>query len=166
MTCAECGNWILARKTVYEDGSEIVTFSSPEPTIGHCDFLNIDTQSVFGCNAFVSGDHIAITAKSGSPWQHFVMIPCPACSGGSGCHGRCKCAGTGLVRLYDDGYIGDEAIRKHPKEIELGTGEPLKCNSCGNVVQAEWVHCPKCGHRLMPVAETEVIDNPLGMVGV
>jgi hypothetical protein len=27
-----------------------------------------------------------------------------------------RCVGTGGVRYYDDGYVGEEATRRHPKE--------------------------------------------------
>lgn len=119
MKCESCGNWLLSRKTVYEDGTEIATYTAPEGK-GHCKVLDIDTVAFFGCFSFEAGEHVEVTAKVGLPWQHFTMIPCPACSGAPGDAGmHCQCAGTGLVRRYDDRYIGEERTRKHPKEVEL-----------------------------------------------
>jgi hypothetical protein len=93
--------------------------------------LNIETPAEFGCAKFEQARHsseakvffevqVETERKDGAPWQHFTMIECPACSGhpGLGEAGRCKCAGTGKTRLYDDGYVGDEHTRKHPKELE------------------------------------------------
>ena len=116
MNCAECGYWTTQRKTVYGDGSEIVTYTAP-PDKGQCAPLGIDTASDFGCNKFSTGGHVRVTRKDGAPWQNFRMIQCPSCSGNPG-GGDCKCAGTGLTRLYDDGFVGDERTRRHPKESE------------------------------------------------
>jgi RecJ-like exonuclease len=120
MTCANCAKWTTERKDVYEDGSEIVRQKCADGK-GHCGELQIGTPATFGCNAFAAGDvHVAITRKSGAPWQHFVMIPCPDCQGRGSNEGvDHRCAGTGKVRLYDDGHIGEERTRKHPKELEL-----------------------------------------------
>lgn len=116
MKCEACGNWLLIRKTVYGDGTEIVTYKAPEGK-GHCRDLKLDTEPTFGCTSFVEGGHIEELAKPGAPHHHFVMIKCLACAGDPG-GGSCRCAGTGLVRLYDDGYVGDEQTRKHPKDAE------------------------------------------------
>lgn len=129
-SCAGCRHWITARKSVYEDGTEIVSYLSQSGR-GSCGVLGIDTAPTFGCNQFTASDgHEQINRKSGSPWHHFVMIPCPDC-GGRGSEAPAsgvvetairadnRCAGTGFVRLYDDGHIGDERTRKHPKEIEI-----------------------------------------------
>jgi len=61
------------------------------------------------------------------------MVPCPECTGidmkqiyaspvGNRGH---RCAGTGLVRLYDDGYVGDEQTRMHPKQKEYDEAQRL-----------------------------------------
>ena len=127
MRCDECEHWTLSRQTHYEDGSAIATFTAPSGK-GHCDLLNLDTAPEFGCTSFrASNIHVVITHKAGAPWQHFKMGPCPDCSGagssGSACH---RCAGTGIVRYYDDGFVGEEQHRLHPKEKELkAKGEPL-----------------------------------------
>ncbi len=119
MKCGDCKNWITTEKTVYGDGTEIVRRQSRDGH-GQCEALKIETVAAFGCISFDQGDdHIQVERKSGAPWHHFVMIPCPNCNGrGSGDGADHRCAGTGLVRKYDDGYIGDERTRKHPKEIE------------------------------------------------
>lgn len=164
MRCDHCSKWATEYTTVYDDGTRIVRKAFPEGR-GNCEILSMETGSDFGCVAFAPGDeHAFIERKSGAPWQHFVMIPCPGCrQKGEVSSIRCTCAGTGLVRLYDDGFIGDEHTRIHPKEIEFGKFAPPKCASCGGVVGAGWVACPKCGNRLMSAAETEIINNPLGM---
>lgn len=125
MRCVDCRYWITVDKTVYEDGAEIIHWASSED--GHCTYLAIRTTPEFGCMAYVAGDdHAKIERKDGAPWQHFKMIPCPDCAGvqpgelyshPAGSRGH-RCAGTGLVRLYDDGHVGDEQTRLHPKQKE------------------------------------------------
>src|SRR5579863_7449404 len=117
MKCANCSNWTLERATVYEDGSRIVTYTAPVGK-GHCDTLNLDTVPEFGCLSFAAGDHVKLEHKTGAPWQHWKMIACPECNRnpGVGSGFMCRCAGTGNVRRYDDGYVGDEKTRMHPKE--------------------------------------------------
>lgn len=117
MKCEACEQWVLQRKNTYDDGSEVVTYTSPKGK-GHCEALDLDTDPSFGCTAFIAGGHVKVTAKTGAPWHHFIMIKCPACNGDPG-GGRCRCAGTGLVRFYDDGYVGEEFTRRHPKEKEV-----------------------------------------------
>lgn len=118
--CAGCANWITKRETVYEDGSRIVTYAAPDETAARCELLKIDTASNFGCNSFAPGEHTVVTEKTGAPWQHWKMGPCPNCQGAGSSGGAChRCAGTGNVRFYDDGYIGEEQTRKHPKEAEV-----------------------------------------------
>jgi hypothetical protein len=126
MKCADCGNWTIKRVTIYDDGSEVENYCAPEGK-GHCDHLNQDFGPDFGCIAFVPGIHVHAERKSGAPWQHWRMITCPDCAGhpGRGAGGRCRCAGTGLVRLYDDGYVGEEQTRKHPKEKELASASKI-----------------------------------------
>jgi uncharacterized protein (UPF0212 family) len=151
--CEGCVHWIIARKTVYGDGAEIVRWSAPSGK-GHCNSLGIEVTADFGCNRFLEGDeHVEKTVKAGSPWQHFTMIACPDCGGkGDGGRGH-RCAGTGLVRLYDDGHVGDEQTRRHPKENPV---DP-KCPGCGGTISEQWKHCPACGSKLWVVAETEVV---------
>lgn len=123
MRCSDCGHWTTERAVVYEDGSRIVNYTAPSGR-GHCDVLDLDTAPEFGCTSFVAGGHVRETSKTGASWHHFVMVRCPQCAGNPG-GGSCQCAGTGLVRLYDDGHLGDEKTRKHPKECESGTAPPV-----------------------------------------
>lgn len=122
MKCNSCGYWLLKRKTVYGDGSEIVNFESPEGK-GHCKILDVDTTPDFGCLSFKEGDQIEISYKDGAPWQHWQHGVCPECKGrGSQPYPNerhCgRCIGTGRVRYYDDGFIGEEKYKRHPKEKE------------------------------------------------
>jgi hypothetical protein len=122
--CADCFNWVTCRQTVYGDGSVITTFQATEPDKGYCEMLKIDTPAEFGCTAFHAGEHTRSVEREGAPWQNWAMGPCPDCQGrGSqpvearpACH---RCAGTGQVRHYDDGFVGDEQKRQHPKEKEV-----------------------------------------------
>jgi len=157
MNCEKCSHWTVRRATAYGDGTVIENWKA-EDGKGQCDSLGIETAHDFGCNRFLEGDaHDVLTRKDGYPWQHFVMIPCPDCGGkGDGARGH-RCAGTGLVRLYDDGYVGDEQTRMHPKEKE--TQLPTKCPSCEAPTEPGWAHCPTCGGKLWKVAETEIIDD-------
>lgn len=158
MKCEACEHWIVRKETAYGGGEVIVNWTPPIGK-GECQSLGILTEASFGCNRFIetASDHVAVTHKDGEPWQHFVMIPCPDCKGvGDGGRGH-RCAGTGLVRLYDDGHIGDEQTRRHPKEVPL----PTTCPSCAKPVEQSWSHCPSCGGKLWKTAETEVIDDVL-----
>ena len=123
MNCADCGNWVQVRKTVYGDGTEIVNYTSPAGK-GHCGILALDTLPEFGCVSFVLGFHVEITHKPDPPWRYWTMIPCPTCNGGAAADPRCKCAGTGNVRLYDDGHLGDEQRNRHHPKEKLVAAEP------------------------------------------
>src|SRR5215831_8562855 len=62
-----------------------------------------------------------------------------------------RCCGTGQVRYYDDGFIGDNKTKRHPKEKELGLrhDDPTPtCDSCHKSIDPAWMACPFCGHRL------------------
>ena len=161
MTCDTCARWITAHRTIYDDGSEIGTFEAPAGK-GNCQLLGIDTLPEFGCTSYDPGaEHIITSHKSGTPHEHFRMGPCPECraagnAGDSACH---RCAGTGNVRYYDDGYIGEERTRLHPKEVEKAA-KP-KCLGCGREVEAAWVACPACGHKLDAARAAETVADPL-----
>lgn len=119
MICSGCKNWLLSRENHYEDGSVITTYKAPDGK-GNCLVLKVDTDPDFGCMAFASGDHVQIVNKSGAPWIHHYVGPCPDCSGRGSNEGACgRCAGTGKVRYYDDGYVGEERTREHPMEKKL-----------------------------------------------
>lgn len=158
--CDWCAKWVVRRETRYEDGSTVVNFQAPEGK-GHCELLNIDTAPEFGCAGYAPGSEgysgVEVSQKTGAPWQYSHAGPCPDCngkgnSGDTGCH---RCAGTGKVRHYDDGYVGEERTRLHPKERAHAEGP--KCRGCGAPVMAEWIACPKCGARTEAPAETEVV---------
>lgn len=170
MRCADCENWKTREITKYADGSEIVNWLVPEGK-GRCSILIMETAAEFGCTSFVEelagqmiNPHVIRNWKNGAPWQHCVAGPCPECQGKPGANGGVcsRCAGTGKVRYYDDGYIGEEQTRLHPKERE--TIAPLKCQHCGELVDVKWKACPICGNRLEPVAETEHVGG-LGNAG-
>lgn len=158
MKCESCQHWTIRRVTAYGDGTIITNWSAPGG-FGHCASLGIETTFDFGCNRHIdsANDHHEVTHKDGHPWQHFKMVPCPDCDGkGDGGRGH-RCAGTGLVRLYDDGHVGDEQTRTHPKERE--TVLPSSCPKCSAPTESAWQHCPSCGGKLWKVAETEVVDD-------
>ena len=166
MRCADCRHWVLERRTEYGSGETKTTYKAPLDS-GFCVSLKQETRFSFGCVDFSEGqeEQIVITKKEGPIWRHWVMIECPDCRGGKdpntspGGFGH-RCAGTGLVRLYDDGYIGDERTRKHPKEII----EPPKCPKCGKEANIEWSNCPWCSAKLWNIAKTEVIaDEAAGL---
>jgi hypothetical protein len=166
-SCDRCEHWTVRKITTYGDGSTIENWRAADG-IGKCASLGIETKADFGCNRFIesSGDHVDVSAKTLPPWRYFGMVPCPDCEGkGDGARGH-RCAGTGLVRLYDDGYIGDEQTRLHPKEKEFEAPVP-RCPSCNGVVAVGWHHCPACGGQLLKeVAETEIVtDEMAGLPG-
>jgi hypothetical protein len=126
MRCSECKHWLLEERTIYGDGTVMVIKLIPSDGIvrGKCRALNMDTVADFGCNRFVAGtlaDQEIVTHKEGAPWQNSHAGPCPDCNGkGNSGDGAChRCAGTSKVRYYDDGYIGEEQTREHPKEREI-----------------------------------------------
>lgn len=120
-TCQSCLRWVTQRRRAYSDGTEITVFTAPVGK-GMCELLSCETAPDFGCNGFVAdpgSDHIAVETIAGAPWSRFCMGKCPECNGrGSGIEGGAcgRCVGTGHVRYYDDGYIGEERTRRHPSE--------------------------------------------------
>ena len=114
MNCKTCKNWVTERSTAYGDGSVIVNFRAPDGK-GACVPLGLETAADFGCNKYESGGPtVEMSFKGGAPWSHSVAGPCPDC-GGTGCR---RCAFTGKVRHYDDGHVGEEQTRLHPREKE------------------------------------------------
>lgn len=163
MRCDGCRLWTTERVTDYADGSRISNWRAPDGQ-GQCGHLKILTAADFGCNKFeewapgalvpAGRAHVARDWKNGAPWMHWVMGPCADCKGNPGGGGGVcrRCAGTGKVRYYDDGFIGEEQTRLHPREKEHA--EPLRCPKCRVEVQVTWVACPMCGNKLEGVAET------------
>lgn len=135
MTCVTCDNWVLKRRRLYDDVSEVVYFEAT-PGAGRCEILKIDTKAEFGCTAHVElsaerADHIVTEKINGAAWQHWKMGKCPDCRGigsiSTSWRPACeRCVGTGNVRFYDDGYVGEERTRRHPKEPPPGKWEPEK----------------------------------------
>lgn len=162
--CQSCLHWVRIEKRVYGDGSEVVTFRPNQIEHGRCEILSVESAPSFGCLSHAAGreaDQIRVTQRAGAPWQHSAAGPCPDCAGeGSrgdkSCH---RCAGTGKVRHYEDGYVGEERTRLHPKEIE--TAAAPKCSSCGHQVEAAWVACPGCGRKLDAPMATEAVSDGL-----
>lgn len=125
MPCSDCQNWIVSKQRLYDDGSKVIYFQVTGGR-GLCEKLYTETDPDFSCNKYTAApgfDHIGADRIAGSPWQNFNMGACPDCKG-RGCGegeiaSACfRCAGTGHVRFYDDGYIGEERTRRHPKEPE------------------------------------------------
>ena len=127
-TCAECRFWRRGtvtryttedRSVLHVDGEGNAPCHNPTgPLVG------VTVPSTFGCALFEAydtfDDQIEIIVTGGEPWQSWHMGPCPDCSAkgstlGVGCH---RCAGTGNVRYYDDGHVGEEQTRLHPRERE------------------------------------------------
>jgi hypothetical protein len=163
MTCETCDKWVLKRLTRYDDGSEIVHFTAADG-MGNCEHLKIGTPHDFSCSAYNAGSNqIRVEHKSGAPWQFWRMGPCPECSakgnaGDGACH---RCAGTSNVRYYEDGFVGDERTRMHPKEREVAAVSKPTCGGCSKEVDAGWMACPYCGGRLEAPAKTEVVSDSL-----
>ncbi len=124
MRCAGCRHWLRGTR---------VRFSSSErwePAAGEgfglCRGpLEVPTKAQFGCVDFEQAsdpaDQEIVVRHEAEPWQIWTMVPCPDChaagsSSDVGCH---RCAGTGNVRLYGDGYLADERTREHAREAEL-----------------------------------------------
>lgn len=154
--CEHCLHWLVAKQTTYDDGEVVTNFRSPEGK-GQCQKLNIETEAGFGCNKFMEDgwDHTERHAKAGCAWQHWQIKACPDCKGyGLGCH---RCAGTGKVRHYDDGFIGEEQTRLHPKQKAVMDIGPPKCVQCSRDLDVNWVSCPWCGARTNKPSPLEVI---------
>lgn len=122
MRCDGCNSWRRGTRTSYGDGS-VREDLLEQP---RCAMLNIVTAADFGCVHYAddAGGQMLQEAKAGAPWQNWRMVPCPDCrAAGNAGDGACgRCTGTGNVRAYDDGYVGDERTRRHPKEVEAAAG--------------------------------------------
>jgi hypothetical protein len=175
MRCDECKHWLVAVDVAYEDGTvidqgkvvigtKVVQLHRHPEGRGQCEKLNMETAREFFCAGFEpqDWDHTEHYEKSGAPWQHWQILTCPDCNGiGLGCM---RCVGTGKVRHYDDGYIGEERTRLHPKQKEAMAAGPPKCVSCEKDLDPNWVSCPWCGTRTNKMGEREVIPYVQGAV--
>ncbi|SRR5258706_1046246 len=187
-TCSTCKNWTIKQQVEYENGEVIVKWASSDGK-GKCKVLgDFMTAPDFGCNSYQSGGpYIKSRFKTGAPWHHKVFGPCPDCKhpycgypnctyqqcpGTDKCLGRgCltdrpddRCVGTGLVFYYDDGYIGENKTKLHPKEKELGRVEetPPMCPNCNLPIDLNWKVCPECGHRLKESTTGPMISAVMG----
>lgn len=168
MRCDRCEHWTTRRETRYENGEVVANWEAPDGQ-GECDKLGHNTDADFGCVKFLETEktHVVVAFKGGEPWQHWTVVPCPDCSGAGSTYRAChRCAGTGRVRRYDDGYVGEEQTRLHPKEKELLARAKPKCSACAKDVDRAWVACPYCGTRLAePPAKTEIVTGALTQQG-
>jgi hypothetical protein len=147
--------------TLYVDGTQVVNEEAPDGK-GKCSALGIITACDFGCTAFsVSENHCheVVTHVDAPIWERWVMGPCPDSDGqgivnGSICQ---RCAGTGKVRYYEDGFVGDERNRQHPKEAK-GI-QPIVCPDCEYEMKSEWKVCPMCGVRRLEDSRPRVADR-------
>lgn len=165
MRCDGCKNWLCQQVTDYEDGTRLVNLQTPEGK-GHCDILGVDTDAEFYCSKWADGegyDHVEVVAtKSGSPWHHSKWGKCPDCNavgwaGGGVCR---RCAGSGKVLFYDDGYVGEEQTRMHPNEKAKGPPPPPRCMGCDRQIEDVWVACPFCGTRTnKPEAPQQIAES-------
>jgi len=156
-TCSSCGKWLLRKETSYENGEVIVNWSDPEGR-GECSYLSTCTHPSFGCNQYMNGGPLIERAsKPGEPWHHWVLGPCPEChglgtGGTAGGYVDNRCCGTGLVQYYDDGYVGDNKTKCHPKEKALYGKKrdevELVCFNCQKPTDPSWLMCPYCATKL------------------
>ncbi len=121
MNCGTCRHWLRGTRTIFA-GSEEWKPAGAGGDEGLCRGpVGKLTTSDFGCLRFAAAsspdDQVITVRHDAEPCQVFEVIRCPDCSGGgnsgeAGCH---RCAGTGKVRRYGDGYVGDEQTREHPR---------------------------------------------------
>ncbi len=128
MTCADCRYWKRGtlRRYANTERYEDATTEEGSPCRAAGPLLGFCTPAEFSCSNYsefdTEDDQVEVVLNAGEPWQVWRMIPCPDCSGAGsldsptpGCY---RCVGTGNVRAYDDGYVGDERSREHPRERE------------------------------------------------
>jgi hypothetical protein len=149
MSCKNCASWVVERKRVYADGYEAVDFIAGSG-VGECAILKISVPADFSCAKFekLNWSHVVVEKFDGEPWQHWRMGDCPDCQGrGSGKEGGVcgRCAGTGHVRYYADGYVGEERTRRHPSEPEAEAGLPS-------------------GSELAPMKKPDIVNSGSGVV--
>lgn len=195
--CRVCKSWLLRRENHYENGEVIVKWKGPDGK-GKCGVLDVLTAPNFGCIAFEKGGPlIKIRNKTGEPWHHKHYGPCPDCKrpecgypdcswvhcpGMDKCQGSParasggyddRCVGTGLVYYYDDGFIGENRTKMHPKEKMIGKkrpddgvmDHPPECRKCNKSVSEEWNVCPYCGYKLKEGSDIINIDDNVAVLG-
>jgi hypothetical protein len=169
MRCDQCDHWLTTVLTTYDDGETIINFQASQG-FGKCGLgLKLAgecTPADFGCAKFVASgwDHTTKHHKAGAAWQHWEVKQCPDCIVAGHSVGCKRCAGTGKVRFYDDGYVGEEQTRLHPKQKALMELGPPKCISCQKELDPNWVSCPWCGTRTNKPGEREVIGYAEGQM--
>jgi hypothetical protein len=175
-SCKDCATWFVRRETGYDNGETVIKWQDPQGR-GRCrgPLNGVLVPPDFGCNAFASGGPIVERdEKPGEPWHYWSPVPCPdcrklecgfeapgmcvnaQCPGTNKCLGRgmndtnsdFRCVGTGTVRYYDDGYIGDNRTCAHPKEAVKRDDVQPTCSSCKKDIDLSWMACPYCGNRL------------------
>lgn len=70
-----------------------------------------------------------------------------------------RCCGTGTVLYYDDGYVGDNRTKKHPKEVVKKNDVPVVCFQCTKPIDQSWAVCPFCGTRLKDAVQPVVVKT-------
>jgi len=155
LNCASCGHWLVRVEIKYGNGDTIIKWSDPQGR-GKCTGPLADTITApdFGCIKYEAGEPIVQSSfKEGNPWNYWTPGPCPDCGGrgmaGDGVDDRC--CGTGQVRYYDDGFIGDNRSKMHPKEKPFGKrpDDPTPvCFNCYKSIDQHWNVCPYCGTNL------------------
>jgi len=177
MECKSCKHWLCKVESHYKDGdTEEVLVRWDGGQKGMCQFGPLKgkmTEPDFGCNRYeVGGPAANITYKEGASWTHKRQGPCPDCRSAEctfptcellgNCRGmeNCiaqrianegpggRCVGTGKVFYYDDGFIGENKYKVHPKEKVKLPDKELACPNCCEEVAEKWSMCPFCGTRL------------------
>jgi len=158
LTCSTCSKWYFRKETHYVNGEVIINWSDSSGR-GKCTALEIVTKPDFECNQYVSGSSIVeVITKDGEPWHHWVFGPCPSCQGVGLVNDKPdnQCCGTGRVRYYDDGFIGENRTYLHPKEKTKRHDEPTPtCFNCFKSIDPVWLACPFCGTRLKERSKPE-----------
>jgi hypothetical protein len=135
--CADCALWLRGRWVVFPSAARFEP-AAPGESEGVCrgPLAGRIVEADFGCVGFRQlaspAEQEERVVHAGEPWQVWEMIACPDCGGrgstageppadggevsSSACY---RCAGTGNVRRYADGFIGDERTREHPVEREI-----------------------------------------------
>jgi hypothetical protein len=160
MRCDECDHWLVAKITSYDDGSVVDNYRAPEGN-GHCEVHDKDFAAAYFCADFKESgwDHLEKKHKAGAPWQYWVLVKCPECEPVGHSVGCNRCAGTGQIRLYDDGFLGNNQTLEHPVETAKRVKGPPKCVQCSKDLDPMWINCPWCGARTNKPSPPEIIKD-------